>query len=101
MSVLLPHAPLEVPLWSQSGSQSRVINLDYSSLLSERVSVRISSQRCCQATTRNPRDLRAEIEFPEQLGQCGKSVDSGRRCSLPLTTLQTDIVMRLRVVLSL
>lgn len=48
-----------------------------------------------------PCDLRAEIEFPEQLGQCGKSVDSGRRWSLPLTNLQTNIVMRLRVVLSM
>lgn len=88
-------------LWSPSGSQSGIISLDYSGLLSETVSAHISSQRRCQSTPQKPCDLWPEIEFPEQLGQCGKSVDSGRCWSLPLTNLQTHIVMRLRVVLSM
>lgn len=49
----------------------------------------------------NPINLWAEIEFPEQHGACGKTVDCGRRWSLPLTDFQTNIVGRLRVVLSM
>lgn len=101
MSVPLPHAPLEGPFG---------VNLALNLALSIWITAARWVKGCRGASAlrdaarrRNetPAICGPEIEFPEQLGQCGKSVDSGRRCSLPLTTLQTDIVMRLRVVLSL
>ena len=49
-----------------------------------------------------PVNLCGEIEFPEQRGTCGKTVDCGRHTEvLLLRDFQTNIVGRLRVVLSI
>lgn len=94
-------------LSAKSSSQSHIISPGWQQQAAEwngcryRCSVRhVSFRRQSQLMPLNPINLWAEIEFPEQRGACGKTVDRGRRLSLLLRDFQTNIVGRLRVVLS-